>query len=475
MAKSKRLLAAILAGLMSVTALTACKPGDSSSGTGNSTKSDGSKDDTNNTAEEGKVLNIYCWNNEFQQRVEGYAQDIIDEFESNGGTVNWIITPNAENAYQNKLDGDLMNQEYIDADEKIDIFLVEADYALKYVNRGVSADVKDLGLTDDDMSQMYEYTKEVMTSTDGKIKGVSWQATPGLFAYRRDIAKEVLGTDEPDKVQEVISDWTKFDETAAKMKDKGYFMLAGYDDSYRTFSNNVSSKWVDDSNTIVIDDAIKQWVDQTKTYTDKGYNNKASLWSDEWAKEQSPEGKTFGFFYSTWGIDFTLLGNSLATAEEDGGKLEKGNGLYGEWAVTYGPQSYFWGGTWICAYSQTDNKEVIAKLMKRLTCDGETAKKITEGTQDFTNNVAAMEELANSDFQSAFLGGQNHLKLFAEVAKNIKMDKTTAYDQGLNESFQGAMKDYFNPDNKDVDTYEKALENFYEKALAKYPDLKKPA
>ena len=75
------------------------------------------------------------------------------------------------------------------------------------------------------------------------------------------------------------------------------------------------------------------WVDQTKTYTDNGYNNKTSLWSDQWAADQGPAGKVFGFFYSTWGINFTLLGNSLATPESEGGKQEVGNGIFGDYAV----------------------------------------------------------------------------------------------------------------------------------------------
>lgn len=59
------------------------------------------------------------------------------------------------------------------------------------------------------------------------------------------IAKDVLGTDDPAEVQAYLSDWDKFDEVATKAAEKGYKMLSGYDDSYRTFSNNVSAPWVD--------------------------------------------------------------------------------------------------------------------------------------------------------------------------------------------------------------------------------------
>lgn len=414
-------------------------------------------------AEEGKVVNIYCWNDEFQTRYEAYAADLA---ESHGVTVNFVIVANENNAYQQNLDQALLNQESAAADDKVDVFLVEADYATKYTKSEYALDVvKDIGLTEADLADQYQYTKDIVTA-DGAQKGTTWQATPGLFVYRRSIAKDVLGTDDPAKVQEALSDWTKFDTVAEQASAKGYKMLSGYDDSYRTFSNNVSAPWVKD-NTIVIDDNIWQWVDQTADYTQKGYNNKTSLWDPEWSADQGPAGKVFGFFYSTWGINFTLLGNSLETPVADGGKEEAGNGIYGDYAVCEGPQPYFWGGTWICAAAGTDNIPFIKDMMLRLTCDAETMKQITMDTQDYTNNQTAMEEIANSDYASDFLGGQNHIKLFAESAKKIDMSNLSDYDQGLNESFQAAFKDYFNG------TVDKAtaLENFYQSATEKYPEL----
>lgn len=132
---------------------------------------------------------------------------------------------------------------------------------------------------------------------------------PGLFAYRRSIAKAVLGTDDPTKVQDALSSWDKFNTVAGQAKAKGYEMLSGFDDSYRTFSNNVSAPWVTGT-VVTVDPNIMNWVTQTKDYTSKGYNNKSILWDDKWKADQGPSGKVFGYFYSTWGINFTLLGNS---------------------------------------------------------------------------------------------------------------------------------------------------------------------
>ncbi len=430
---------------------------------------------TDEGAAEGTTLNIWCWNDEFQSRFNDYYPEVKEVAEdkstttlNDGTVVKWTINPNEGNNYQDKLDEALLAQADADADSKIDIFLVEADYALKYVNSEATMSLADLGLTDEDMAEQYQYTKDIVTDGDGVIKGTTWQATPGLFAYRRSIAKDVLGTDDPEEVQAALADWDKFDEVAAKAHDKGYKMLSGYDDSYRVFSNNVSAPFVEDGKTINIDPNIMNWVDQTKDYTDKGYNNKTSLWDESWAKDQGPKGDVFGFFYSTWGINFTLAGNSLETPEAEGGKLEEGNGIYGDYAVCQGPASWYWGGTWICGAAGTDNPTLVADVMRKLTCDKDIMKQITLDTQDYTNNQAAMTEIAEDpDFGSDFLGGQNHIALFVEAAPLIDMSNAGPYDQGINEGMQTAFKDYF---EGTVDE-DKAKANFETAIKEKYPEL----
>lgn len=473
----KRILTALLASAM-ILSVAGCDNGGEETTTtpaadaGTTTAAPEGGDDTTaapeggdaDVAEEGKVLNVYCWNTEFQDRYNAYAADIA---ETAGVTVNWVINSNEGGVYQQKLDEALAAQASAAADDKVDIFLIEADYALKYTNSPYCVNIADLGITEADLANQYDYTKQIAT-VDGNLKAVTWQATPGLFAYRRSIAKEVLGSDDPATVQAALSDWTKFDETAAKMKEAGYFMIAGYADAYRTFSNNVSTPWVVDGE-LKVDDNIMKWVDATKTYVDNGYaDGNIGLWADAWAAQQGPNGKTFGFFYSTWGINFTLLGNSLADAE---GEHKVGNGIYGDWAVCEGPQAYYWGGTWICAATGTDNPTLVADIMKRLTCDTATMKQITLDTQDYTNNQAAMGEIANdASFGSDFLGGQNHIALFAAAAPNIDCSNISAYDQLCNEKMQEYMKDYF------LGTVDKetALNNFYDFIKSTYPELTVP-
>lgn len=421
----------------------------------------GTESDVADTAEEeGKVVNIYCWNDEFKQIYEAYAKDLE---EKHGVEVNFVIISSDNNAYQINLDEALEEQDEAIDDDKVDMFLIEADYAGKYIKSDYVLDVvSDVGLTEDDLKDQYNYTKEIV-SDNGVQKATTWQATPGLFAYRRSIAKQVLGTDDPKQVQEKLSSWEGFDQVAQQMHDNGYYMLSGYDDSYRTFSNNVSSPWVKDGK-IEIDPSIEKWIEQSKQYADNNYSNRTTLWSPQWSLDQGPDGKVFGFFYSTWGINFTLMGNSLA---DSSAPEEKGNGAYGDYAVCEGPQAYYWGGTWMCAAKGSDNIPFVRDLMYRLSCDADTMKQITEDTQDYTNNQSAMEELAASDYSSDFLGGQNHIALFAEAAKKIDMSNTTDYDKDCNEQIQKAFHPYFDGDI----TYDEALQDFYNRMKALHPEL----
>ena len=231
----------------------------------------------------------------------------------------------------------------------------------------------------------------------------------------------------------------------------------------------MSSPWVTD-NKITVDPQIKAWADQTKEYTDKGYNNKTSLWDDAWAAGQKIDGGVFGYFFSTWGIPFTLLPNTVdEEIKADGSNAKEGNGGYVLWKACSGPQAYYWGGTWICGAIDSDNQDIVADIMKVMTCNKDVAKAITEGEQDYTNNKAAIKELIDGGYTNAFLGGQDHLALLTEAADKISLEnKLSAYDQGCNEKFQGAMKDYF---LGTVDSYEAALENFKKNITDLYGNL----
>ena len=412
---------------------------------------------------EGKVLNIQCWNDEFRRFfTEHYADyEKIDDATGKIGdvTVKWTETANKDNAYQENLDRVLKNQESADADEKVDMFLVEADYALKYIDTDYVLPVSEIGITEDDTKNMYQYTKDIVTDSKGNLKGVSWQACPAIMFYNRDIATEVLGTDDPDAVQEYVKDWETFGKTAETMAEKGYKMTSSVNDTFRIYSNNVSSKWVEDGK-LTIDDNIMNWVDDSKELVDKGETaGTAEILSDDWAKGMYEDQAVFCTFGPAWMINFCMH------ADEEGSVANAG-----KWGGCVGPQSFYWGGTWLCAAAGTDNAELVKDIMYKFSCDEATLKALVEDDDQFANNKPVMNEMAKSDYTSKIMGGQNPLPMYCAGAEKVDLSNLSPYDQGCNEEFQNAMKNYFDGNA----TKDEALELFYKAISEKYPSIELP-
>ncbi|MDO5133620.1 MAG: extracellular solute-binding protein [Eubacteriales bacterium] len=422
------------------------------------------------TEGEGKVLNIQCWNDEFARRMRdhmpGYEAYDKDDALKGGKLgdveVTFTMTPSTENAYQNNLDSILPENTSAAEDDRVDMFLVEADYALKYVNTPVCLPISDLGITEDELANQYQYTKDIVTDEEGNLKGLSWQGCPGVLIYNRDMAKEVLGSDDPDEVQKAVADWDTFNKTAALLKEKGYRITSSANDSYRTFSNNVSSPWVVDGK-INIDDNIKAWVEMSKQQVDAGETGTADLWSPDWSKGFAKDADVFCYFGPAWLINFSMGNVDDGEKEDDGSRT-----FAGGWGATVGPQGFYWGGTWICAAAGTDNPTAVAEIMRQMTTNEEVLTEIVKVDNDFVNNKPAMEAAATDDsFAFKPLGGQNPLAMFCEGADKIDLSNVSEYDQGCNESFQLAMKEYFEGNA----TYEEALEAFYKSVKEKYPEL----
>jgi hypothetical protein len=435
-------------------------------------------DTTWDVTDGGKTLNIWCWNDEFQRRVTdhypGYEADADDTTKGKIGdvTVKWTINTNNDNVYQTKLDEKIVNYKSDAADDRVDIFLVEADYALKYVDTEYTVPIEELGITASDIADQYKYTQQVVTANTGKIKGLSWQGCPGILFYNREAAKKILGEDDAAKVQEKVKDWDAFKEFAKECKDNGYNINATANDSFRVFSNNVSSAWVDANGKVSVDDNIKNWVDLAKYLVDNKYTTTEDLWGDVWNAGFWPDGNgtagddnhdvsadpVFSYFGPAWLINFCMAAGSEGSIANQGG-----------WGAVVGPQSFFWGGTWICACNGTDNKELVKDIMLKLTADESILKDIVTKDDDFANNSKVMEEMAkDTSYKSSVLGGINPLQMYCDGVKNINLDKISAYDQGCNEEFQNAMKDYF---TGNYASYEEALDAFATALKEKYPAL----
>ena len=403
--------------------------------------------------EQGKVFRIYAWNEEFKGFFEKYYT--VPE----GVTVEWVINPSDGGVYQQKLDEALLNQANASADEKIDMFLAEADYIGKYVDSEYTMDVTSFGYKNVDT--MYEYTIKAASDSNGVCKGVSFQCCPAAVIYRKSIAKDVLGTDVPEEVQAAIDSWEKFDAVAAQAKEKGYYMTASFAETFRAFSNNCTMPWVDKDNKLQFDPQITAWMDQTEKYIQNGYTLTAGVWDAEKTNQMFKDGKTMCFFGPAWYYNFCMPNAQ-----------DKENGCPGDWCIVQGPQAYFWGGTWLLAATGSDNTEMLKDIFETFTIDTEVCTKLVLNESQFPNNTRVISSFANMPYygNTAILDGQNDIAVYAELAKEIKWENHTNYDQMLNAELQTAMQAYL----MNVCTKQEAIRSFYNSVRKIYPNIVLP-
>ncbi len=409
-------------------------------------------------AEEGKVLNVWTWNTEFWDFLgKYYADEVVDEYTLKKGdvTIKRTTYPSDGGAYQDALDAALLNQANAPADEKVDLFLAEADYIIKYTNSEATMDVSTIGVTD--FSNAYKYTVEAASDANGVVKGVSFQCCPAAVIYRRSIAKEVLGTDDPAEVQAAIDSWDKFNAVAAQAKEKGYYMIPTTNATYRVYSNNTTSPWVVDGK-LNIDANIEAWMDQSADYVANGYTAYTSnIWGDEATSEMFATGKSMCFFGPAWYFNFSM-----------GNAQDKEKGCFGDWAICQGPQAWFWGGTWMLAATGTDNPTMVADIMNTFINNEEVCSRLVSEDSQFSNNQAVNAKFAaDPEYGNDFLGGQNDTAVFVELAKNIKFQNITSYDQLCNEGLQTYFQEYLDG-SVDRDT---AIANFKDYIRTTYPSV----
>lgn len=487
----KKLVSSLLAVSMLAATLAGCSGGSDASNSASNSASDAPASNTadapadntadapadnaaadntaaDNAAPEGQVINIYSFNDELRTRItavyseiESTSEDGTSSTLKDGTEIRWIINPNQDGVYQDKLDEALGNQLSASDNDKVDIFAAELDYIVKYTDADIDAamTLESLGINpDSDLADQYDFTKTVASDQNGVMRASTWQACPGVLVYRRDIAKDVFGTDDPAEIGKKTADWATMKATAEELKAKGYYTFSSYADTFRTYSNNMAQEWVTTENptTVKVDQLVMDWVEDSKEWLDAGYFDPTvkGQWNSDWYTAMGSSSKVFAFLFPAWGIDTQMVPNW--------------DGEAGSWAVTNAPLSYNWGGTYVLAATGTDNPQHVKDIILALTGNKDNLTKITKEYSDFTNAQSVMETAATDDsFASDFLGGQNPYGYFSDSLASIKMAPLSAYDQGCVELIQNAFGDYL---QGQID-FDKAKENFETAIKERYPEI----
>ncbi len=425
-------------------------------------------------AEDQITLVVWSFTNELQGMIEKY-------YAPNHPEINFVfdMTPTAE--YPSRVDTLMASAG--DSEEAPDVFALEAAFVKKYVSSDWTADLKDLGFTDEELAVAIPVMAQIGQNAAGVQKGLSWQSTPGALFYRASLAEKYLGVTTPEEFQAKVCDWDTYMETAAEVlaaSEGACKMVTGSGDIWNAYQYQRSEGWVVDGK-LVIDSELYDYLDIAKALIDDNLSWDAGAWGETWFAGMQGVNETMTFFLPTWGLHYTLKPNcgvgtnDTMNDEELKATCEANGGTYGDWRMVEGPCGYSWGGTWIGANAQkvpgySDAKKAAVKdLIKFFTLDDGFLYQYAQDSGDFVGSTVVVDKIvAEGGTPNPFLGGQDHYGMFAKAAALANGSLMTEYDDTINTLWGDNVTTPYSKGEFDLDT---CIANFKAAVAAAFTNI----
>ncbi|TYQ16452.1 UNVERIFIED_CONTAM: ABC-type glycerol-3-phosphate transport system substrate-binding protein [Acetivibrio alkalicellulosi] len=426
----KKGAAVVLSVLMTASLLVGCRDSGGDTPTPTPTPADTGTDVGNNgdNGEEKELTGKLSFAHFNEHEASELARAFMDRHP--GVEVDVRITVRDNDAYVTAITSDIRSGADVP-----DVFAAEAADVKRLVNfEGGYEDLSAAPYNAETFdSKLLPFTIDIGRSNDGKIRALSHQGTPAAIGYKRTLAREHLGTDDPKDIAEMFSTPERMMQTAQTLGAAGVNIFPSWGELMRMYLGARSQPWVVDGK-LVIDDKVNEMIDLVKEFRDNGYEGGMRAWTPQWSAAINDE-ENFAWAIPTWGLRWIIVSgmedeeaNPMATA--------------GEWGLAEAPTPYSWGGTWFGMYSGSNNKELAWEFIKFLTIDEEQAEKHARASGDFTSNLAVIEKLANDDSFLHPLINQNPYAFYLPMVDSFRGELLTQYDGTIEDAFQNAMDSY---------------------------------
>ena len=383
---------------------------------------------------------IWGWNDDIKKILDGpFKEAYPDDYKR----IVFVNTGGSD-YYQGKLDpmlDDTSNELYPD------LMGLEVDYVQKYVNSDWVKSVADLGITEDDYKNMYKYDLDLGTDADGNVRALFWQATPGCYQVRADLAEKYLGTTDPAAIAEKFKDLDTILATAKEVNDASggkCKLFSGYDELKRSLTNSRSQGFYDDNDVITLDDNITTYLEKAKKLYDDDLTYNTDQWSADWYANMDGDGESSNAalaymgcpWFTYWCLSDTWKENTILVPAQN---------------------KCYWGGTGLAATTECADPDLAAKIMKYFTCDTDGMVAINALNSDYVNNTEAINQIIESGASAdgnGFLykdAGQNFMEFFLPLADGLDASMVKAEDQQILSLLDTQTKAYATGE-KDLDT-----------------------
>ncbi|MCR4656203.1 MAG: ABC transporter substrate-binding protein [Lachnospiraceae bacterium] len=294
--------------------------------------------------------------------------------------------------------------------------LIPMDNALieNWKSMDILEDLTALGIDSTGYSDLY--VKKATTS-DGKVVGVFENVCPSGIAYKRDLAKQYFGTDDPDELYELLSSYDAYEEKGAEIAADGKFLF---------HSGQAVAEWLywasevptQTGDTINLTEKFTDVFDTLIKLRDTGALDTYQNGTPEGNATYSDDVHIF-YPCPDWAITYYIKGN-----DPEGS---------GNWGIMKAPVSYSHGGTalGVTKASTDEQKAAAVDFIKWVTSDREGAVIM----KDEAGYITPYKELLNdTEFtqrtaDKEFFGGEDLGALYyQDIMQAMKVADSSTWE-----------------------------------------------
>lgn len=282
------------------------------------------------------------------------------------------------------------------------------------------------------------YVLESNKNEAGQLLGLSYQISPVGVFYRRSMAIEAFGTDDPALVSQYFSSFYEMSNGFNKLSQH---QIKAFADLFtlRMFGH-MHQPWIDETGGFSFDPSLYQYFELLKKAQLEKQVAFSIEWSDEWFKgmhhpitnEYGVDMNVFAYVLPSWG-----LANILMLAGETEEPLQIGedgttkvfNETHGDWAVAKTAYPVYWGNSVIALNRESENLEFAQTFLDYLVFDQESILSRHQDSE-YISSLNSVNTKQSFKLGDEFLGGQSYHTVFGEIGNSIVLQPLA--DLGLN-------------------------------------------
>lgn len=308
-----------------------------------------------------------------------------------------------------------------------------------------------------DTGEFYDYELGCMRNAAGNVVAVENAQNPAAMGYKRDLAKEYLGTDDREEIEKMFQTYEDYVEIGKEVYEKSegkvtlFASLRDVSDMMLNQKRDIKNE--DEDGNVVIEEKASEILKTVEAIRDNNAAGNLTEWSAQWTAAFGQSNNIF-FPMPQWMITYMVKPND-----------PNGSGNWGLCVPAEG--GYGAGGTCYGVSKTSDVKEKVWDVIHWNNMTEEGAKWMWEKREILCASITGLQGL-DIETPDEFFGGQSVMKVYAdEVLPNIAECQMSVYDSVISESL-GMVVEAMNADHSI--TADAALESFLSDVKAKIPD-----